>query len=78
MSFKKLLKTLVKVGETALPIADAFGVPGAHNVSEAVNIIHGNTDQPNDDAVKLLALVVDAQEKRLQVIESELDRLDKR
>lgn len=78
MGFKKVLKTVIKVGETALPIADAFGVPGAGTVTEAVKLIHGNTSQNNDDAVSLLAATVDALEKRLRTIEAELTRIDRR
>lgn len=78
MKLGKLLKTVVKIGEEqALPIADAFGVPGAGTVSAAVGLIHGNKEQNDNEAVKMLAATVDALDQRLQVAERVIKELKK-
>lgn len=70
MGFKSVLKHVGKLGrDKALPIAAAFGVPGASSVVTAVDIIFEDKDRPNDDASKLLAATVDALDERISNLE---------
>lgn len=70
MGFKSVLKTVVKVGKVALPIAAMFGVPGASGVLSAVDIIQGDDKVDNNEAVRLTAASVDALDQRLQIAEA--------
>jgi hypothetical protein len=76
MGFKSILKTTLKIAANqAVPMAEAFGVPGASTVREAVDLIHGNEGVNNDEAVKMLAATVDALDRRLQLAEKEIKAL---
>lgn len=76
MGFKNILKTTLKIaGTQGIPLAEAFGVPGAKNVREAVDLIHGNEGQSNDEAVKMLGETVDALDRRLRLAEREIKEL---
>lgn len=74
MGLKSILKTTLKVaGGQALPLAETFGVPGARNVREAVELIDGDRQRDNQDQVKLLAETVDALDRRVQILEAFID-----
>lgn len=69
MGFKSILKHIAKGGQQALPIAAAFGVPGASTVQIAVDTIIGDHARPNEDASKLLAATTDAMDERISQLE---------
>lgn len=79
MGFKSVLKKIGKIGlNQGLPIAEAFGVPGASLVHDAVKEIHADEKRPNDDAVLLTATAVDELDARTDDIETRLAVLEKR
>ena len=79
MSFKSVLKKVGKIGlNQGLPIAEAFGVPGASLVHDAVTIIQKDDTRSNDDAVLLTASAVDELDKRTDDLETRVAVLEKR
>ncbi len=79
MGFKSILKKIGKVGlNQGLPIAEAFGVPGASLVHDAVVTIQKDNKRPNEDAVLLTASAVDELDARTDDHEARLQVLEKR
>jgi hypothetical protein len=79
VGFKSIIKKIGKVGlNQGLPIADAFGVPGAGLVHDAVTTIQKDSNRPNDDAVTLTASAVDELDARTDDHETRLQVLEKR
>lgn len=75
MGLGKVFKKVVKVGQTALPIAAAFGVPGASSVQAAVSLIHKNDKQDDRQAVEMLGAVADDLDERLDKVEAFIEGL---
>lgn len=71
MGFKSILKKAAQVGlNQGLPIASAFGVPGAALVHDAVKEIQDDDKRSNDDATLLTAAAVDELDARIDTLES--------
>jgi hypothetical protein len=75
MRWGKVLKKVVTVGKVSLPIAAAFGVPGASTVQMAVGMIHDDPKQDDKQAVKLVGAAVDDLDERLDKVEAFIEGL---
>jgi hypothetical protein len=74
MGFKSIIRAVEGVGEVALPIAAAFGVPEAATIEQAVNTLRGQGK--HDDAAALAARAQDALDQRLAGIEARITVLE--
>lgn len=79
MKFTSIVKKVAKIGTTqGLPIASAFGVPGASLVQDAIIAIQKDTARPNDDAVQLTGAAIDELDKQFHDFDLRLKVLEQR